>query len=189
MSSIKLFPETPLGSNWRWVTRFGLNRSVKMTFSATGRDRDLKIWDANLCSHALSTERTQKVLKYPKCHHFLMRLAHIWVILYTLLRYFSWWNYVRKLTNQLSSFSHVKALFFFLKSMPLRNFSSQNTFKSRWKINQVKDCRSVCFPSLYTLPLSHNLPSLGFSLRQAASLKFWQESSPKVLWTWKEWDL
>lgn len=132
-----------LGSNCRWVTRFRLNRSERWHFQQQEEHWDVKMWDVNLCSHALNTEMTQKVLKYPKCHHFLVRLAHIWVILDTLLRHFSWWNYVGKLTEYLLCLMQEPYLSF-LKSMLLlkchgRNFSSQNTFKSRLRINQVKD--------------------------------------------------
>ena len=67
-----------------------------------------------------------------------------------------------------------------------RKFSSQNKFKSRLRINQVKDCRNACFPS-FTLSASHTTFLSWVSLlRQAASLRYWQESSSKVLWTWKK---
>lgn len=135
---------------------------------------DLRIWDVNLCSHALNTERTQKVLKYPKCHHFLVRLAHIWVILETVLRHFFWWNYVGEI-NRVSNFSHAKILFVFLKPISSlkckrRKFPSQNKFKSGLRINQVKDCRNVCFPSFYTLSLSHHFPFLGLSSEASSFL-------------------
>lgn len=131
----KTLPRNILGPTWSWVTRFRLNRSVKMTFSANRKSTE--IWRSemqNLCSPARNPERTQKVLKYPTCHRFLVRLAHRSDFRHSaetlLLLEWCWCS------PSTYSLSHVKILFVFLKSMSLlkcqrRKFSGPNIFNSR----------------------------------------------------------
>lgn len=90
----KTLPRNILGSTWSWVTRFRLNRSVKMTFSATGRAlrfEDLRCKISVLMLSILKGHR--------RCWNIPSVIIswwdwHIWVILDTLLKHFSCWNYV-----------------------------------------------------------------------------------------------
>ena len=80
------------------------------------------------------------------------------MILETLPRHFFWWNYVGEI-SKVSNFSHVKILFIFLKSISFlkckrRKFSSQNKFKSRLKINQVRLQKCLLSILLHSPPLT-----------------------------------
>lgn len=157
----KNFPWNILGSNQSQVTRVRLNRSVKMTFSGTGRT--LRFSGSQYEKDTEGAEISRVFTSWQDWHVFEWFSDPLW-------RHFSWWNYVGEL-----KFFSCKNLVF---SKPIsllkckdRKFSSQNTFRSRLSLNQVKDCRNACFSSLYTLSHSHNFPFLRLSSEASSFLE------------------